>query len=533
MPKSFETLAVMVDCSRNAVASPDFLRGYIDRLARMGFNTLMLYIEDTYEIKEEPYFGYRRGRYTKEELKSLDAYAAERGIALVPCFQTLAHLERILFWLHYDKLQDIDDILLADNEETYQLIEHMFASISECFSSRLVHIGMDEAHYIGRGRYRDLFGERDRADILLRHLGRVSDIGRRYGLRMLVWGDMFFRLATGHYLDAEPEGILSDISDRIPDNIELVYWDYFKNDAAHFERHLELFDRIKEGSWFAGALWSWLGFVPHNRYSIEALRVSVEACRRHGCRHLMLTMWGDDGAECARLSHLPALYYAARLAQGESDDASIRAGFAEEFGIAFDDFMLLDLPGTPQERGNLLVDVDKYMLYDDPFTGILNEAAEEGGREAFAALADRLETLGTHPDFGYLFKDEEMLCRALAEKYGLGKRVREAYSAGDRAALSALTDDFRRAEESLEAFYQAFEARWHRENKPNGFEVQDIRLGGLKQRLIHCRARLEGYLRGEIPELTELTDESLRYREEQWPYVENHWRNIVSVHLLT
>ena len=42
---------------------------------------------------------------------------------------------------------------------------------------------------------------------------------------------------------------------------------------------------------------------------------------------------------------------------------------------------------------------------------------------------------------------------------------------------------------------------------PHGFEVQDIRLGGLIQRIKHCRKRLEAYLRGEeeiLPELEEV-----------------------------
>ena len=45
-------------------------------LEKMGYNTLMYYTEDTYEVKDEPYFGYLRGRFTADELRELDAYAA-------------------------------------------------------------------------------------------------------------------------------------------------------------------------------------------------------------------------------------------------------------------------------------------------------------------------------------------------------------------------------------------------------------------------------------------------------------------------
>ena len=35
----------------------------------------MLYTEDTYEVDNEPYFGYMRGRYSADELRELDDYA--------------------------------------------------------------------------------------------------------------------------------------------------------------------------------------------------------------------------------------------------------------------------------------------------------------------------------------------------------------------------------------------------------------------------------------------------------------------------
>ena len=85
-------LGTMLDCSRNAVMTVDAVKTWIGITAQLGYNTLMLYTEDTYEVGEEPYFGYARGRYSKAELKDIDAYAAAKGMELIPCIQTLAHL---------------------------------------------------------------------------------------------------------------------------------------------------------------------------------------------------------------------------------------------------------------------------------------------------------------------------------------------------------------------------------------------------------------------------------------------------------
>ena len=47
-------LGVMLDCSRNAVLKPEAVKRYIDILSRLGYNSLMLYTEDTYEVDNQP-----------------------------------------------------------------------------------------------------------------------------------------------------------------------------------------------------------------------------------------------------------------------------------------------------------------------------------------------------------------------------------------------------------------------------------------------------------------------------------------------
>ena len=60
--KNFDTVGIMVDCSRGAVYTVASLEKFIVMMSRMGYNMLSLYTEDTYEIEGEPYFGAKRGR---------------------------------------------------------------------------------------------------------------------------------------------------------------------------------------------------------------------------------------------------------------------------------------------------------------------------------------------------------------------------------------------------------------------------------------------------------------------------------------
>ena len=62
METAFRRFGTMIDCSRNAVMNTSAVKRWIDVTAGMGYNTLMLYTEDTYEVNNQPYFGYMRGR---------------------------------------------------------------------------------------------------------------------------------------------------------------------------------------------------------------------------------------------------------------------------------------------------------------------------------------------------------------------------------------------------------------------------------------------------------------------------------------
>jgi len=90
-----KTLAVMIDCSRNGVMKPEKVKEFALIIKNMGYNALMLYTEDTYEVENEPYFGYMRGRYTIAEMQEMDAYCSSIGTELIPCLQVLTHLGHI------------------------------------------------------------------------------------------------------------------------------------------------------------------------------------------------------------------------------------------------------------------------------------------------------------------------------------------------------------------------------------------------------------------------------------------------------
>ena len=199
---AYEDLAYMADCSRNAVLNVASAKQMIEVLALMGYSTFELYMEDTYQIEGQPYFGYFRGAYSAEELQEIEAYAQQFDMTFVPCIQTLAHLSAFVKWgvKEVQQLRDVEDILLIGEEKVYDLIDGMFATLSK-LQTRKVNIGMDEAHLVGLGRYLILNGVVDRSLLMCQHLERVLDIADKYGFHCQMWSDMFFKLmsADGQY----------------------------------------------------------------------------------------------------------------------------------------------------------------------------------------------------------------------------------------------------------------------------------------------------------------------------------------------
>ena len=185
---------VMLDMSRNGVMKVETVKKFADIIASMGYNMIQLYTEDTFSVKNEPCFGYMRGGYTVDEIREIDSYCAEKGIELIPCIQTLAHLNCIFKWKEYEEINDVKDILLIGSERTYTLIENIFATVAESFTSRRINIGMDEAQMVGLGKYLEKNGYKNRFEILHYHLKRVLDIAGKYGFKPMMWSDMFFRL---------------------------------------------------------------------------------------------------------------------------------------------------------------------------------------------------------------------------------------------------------------------------------------------------------------------------------------------------
>lgn len=233
----------------------------------------------------------------------------------------MAHLNQIVRYEEYQKIIDTDDILLVGDKRTEILLENLIGTIAQCFSSRKLNIGMDEAHMLGLGKYLNKNGYQNRQEIMRKHLEKVLEICRKYGFQVQMWSDMFFRLAfQGEYYSHDIKE-LENV--EIPPDVEIGYWDYYSIEKEHYESMIRNHKMLTENVAFIGSAWKWTGFIPHNRYSILNGKAALPICREQKIASVTLTCWGDDGAEASVFSILPTLYEDANLAYTSKMEALI------------------------------------------------------------------------------------------------------------------------------------------------------------------------------------------------------------------
>ena len=514
-PARFKMDGMMLDCSRNGVMKLDVVKKFIRYMAIMGLDTLMLYTEDTYEIPEYPYFGYMRGRYSCQELKEMDEYAYNYGIELIPCIQTLAHLEGALRWQCFDEVKDCNNILLCGEEKTYTLIEAMIRTCRNCFRTNRIHIGMDEAHMMGLGKYLDRNGFEKREVIFCRHLDRVNAICRQYDFNPMIWSDMFFRLGfNGEYYPPAGSQIDPSVIDLVPSDVELVYWDYYHEDKETYDSYIETHQKFHNKILFAGGAWRWLGHGPALKKSIYQTRIVLKSCLEKGVDEVFVTAWGDNGNEASFMCILPVMQqYAEFCYQGDVSDEVLAQRMKICTGEDFADMMLLDMVNSVDENhwvcsaGN----PTKYLLYMDILGGLAERHTTEKYPENFRIAADFIAEAGKRsPSYGYMYDTLAKLCRVLEIKSRVGVDAQTAYKSGDTEVLKHIAQvTLPELLERMITFRDSTYTQWMAECKPNGYEVLDHRLGGYEARIKTAIRRINLYLAGELDRLEELDEKRL------------------------
>jgi len=518
---SFNTFGMLFDCSRNATIKVTFLKKYLRQMALMGYNMAMLYTKDAYELPDEPFFGYLRGRYTLKDLQSIDAYAEKLGIEMIGSVQALGHLEPTLQWPTYWQVKDTSSVILTSEKKSYELLEKIISFWSEAFKSRRLHLGMDETHDLGRGRFMDINGYKRGYDIFNNHLKKISTICSDFKIKPIIWSDMYFRMGSinGAYYDKSLV-IPEDIKDDIPASVQLNYWDYYHENE---EFYVDWITRHRNDLGFtpimASGIWSWALFWQDFETTIATAVPCMNACIKENIKDFFFTVWGDDGAFCNMESVLAGAALMAEKAfskNSELNESNAKKLFETVCRSDYNAHRAMSKLSYRNLNSPFEEICARSILWDDPLLQIYrkNQITKNSLWNAktikqYKKIAEQIA--GIPKSDAAEFEYGKVLVKILIQKLELMADLDIAYANKDTHAMQKIAKTTILINDDINLFLQLFRKYMYARYNPQGFELLQIRMAGQKERFKELKNRLEEFISGEIDFIPEL-DEKASYK---------------------
>lgn len=489
--EKFKHLSAFIECAQGVVPKVTTLKRYINLIAQMGYTKLYLGMADAYKIKEEPYFNYKRGGYTTEDLKEIDAYAKEQNIEVIAQIHTLSHLHFLKKYPEYTDIFDTDSILMVGEERVYELIEHMIKAISDGLSTRRIHIGMDEAFGIGTGRYLEKYGPADKKELILKHLCRVVEIARKYGFTCEVWGDMLVETDNTTVTAEEVKALL-------PEDVLVRFWDYTTSEDSKLDEMIQNYKKHVGQMAFAGCAWKHIGFGPNLNYSLKTIIPQMQACYKNGVEDYMITMWSDQASPASIYSCLPVLYAAAEYANGNYDGRGNldKEKFHRIVGVAYDDLYSLEYINYPFKTSCDTTSTSAFwVFFNDILLGNFDLFIQ--GEDVSGAYGRLEKEYAAHAkgEFGHIFRESACLMKVLKIKAPLNQRLRDAYERGDKRELRKIIRELKRLIRATKEFIRAFETYYLHDNRGFGIEIHHIDFGSTVFRAEYAIERIKAFVR--------------------------------------
>lgn len=538
----FDTCGTMIDVSRNGVLTVKTAKDVAERISLMGLNMMMLYTEDIYQMAKYPWFGYMRGSYSKEELKEINCHCQKLGVDLVPCIQTLGHLKTTLRWPYASDMKENESVLLVDEPETYEFIEEMFKVCRECFSTNRIHVGLDETFGLGEGRYKVLHGETSKYELMVRHIKKVVGLAEKYGFAPMMWSDMFFRLGEPQR-DYDATAVLpADASEKLPENIKMVYWDYGLEDTQETKNIMDMHSVLNRELIFAGGIWTWNRMVVNMEKTFETARCQLRACREKGIKTVFTTMWGSGSVNAYNIyATLPGLQMYAELCYyDEVSDEHMAKMFKTCTGYELNAFLTLYIDDFSKEEKEkykddywtcFCVNPSYQHFFNDILIGLLDKTLSGYDfKTRYENYVRALNKLPAQGDLEWLFDVHRKLAAILVSKCDIGPRLTAAYKENNRKALEKICIELGELSEKYEEFHLLYGDVWHRTYKPFGWEPLEMELSAVRARTAWACRRVELFLNGDIEKIEELEAERFYFNEIQKPLTEVSWtRGFTSV----
>lgn len=177
-----------------------------------------------------------------------------------------------------------------------------------------------------------------------------------------------------------------------------------------------------------------------------------------------------------------------------------------------EDFLLLDLPNFPGGKHDREdYNPCKYLFYQDVMLGLFDKHVGDGYNQYYDIVSETLWSAAKrNTKYSHVFETLASLCDVLKNKSEVGVKLKDAYLKKDMQKLQEIAAiTLPNIISSIRVFRNAIEKQWLTENKPFGFEVLDIRIAGVAQRVKSAQKRIQSFIENPSLRLEELEQRRL------------------------
>lgn len=318
---------VMLDISRDKVPTMSTLEGLVDQLSSWKVNQLQLYTEHTFAYADHEEVWADASPMTAAEIRALDVYCRDRHVELVPNQNCFGHLKK---WLQHDRYRPLaltpngyeQDGLVKEpttldptNPAAFELVRSLLAELLPNFSSKRVHVGLDEPWELPP----------EQIDDYLDWVRRLRAQPELEGYDVLMWGDI---------LAGRP-----DLLAQLPDGVTVCEWGY--DDWYPFDDRARGFAEAQRSFWVCPGTSSWMTVLGRWTNTKGNCLVAAEAALAHGAGGFLNTDWGDQGHLQYPLISDPGFAYGAAVSWCLDTNRDLDVGAALDTHCYRDDARVL------------------------------------------------------------------------------------------------------------------------------------------------------------------------------------------------
>jgi len=188
-------------------------------------------------------------------------------------------MENMLTGPFYHRLRETPWVVSPAKEETYDFLKEAYAELLPAYRSSMFHINCDEVTGLGSGPAKRMVDSLGAGGAYAYHIGRISEIVRPYGKRLLMWGDIAVN---------NPR-----IIERLPRDLVIISWGYHA--AESFDDAILPFTKTGFAFMVAPGVSCWGQVWPDMTTAVVNIANYVRDGAALGTMGVMNTVWVDDG----------------------------------------------------------------------------------------------------------------------------------------------------------------------------------------------------------------------------------------------